>query len=483
MAGAWRSVRASWRRDPRLFLWRLAWLPFWLGSEAPPPARPGVRRAVPAATPGDPAGTYLTARIDRITRRFAFAWLAGALLRGLTLALLIVALWVVLALFDVVGLPGPAAGAGLALCGMLAGGVYAWFLRPDRLMVARMFDRTFGLQERIVTAFDRPSDGRHVSRLQLADAANTLDEVATEIPRSTFVPVREAAICLIVSGALVTLLLAYVPRDAIAAVADSPVPQFVPASERLAARDEAPPPPLTDQPEAERASIADIQERGRQSQSAREDLARIGDALRNHPITQPAGESIANGDYAAAAESLRAASEAAAAMDQASRDALAEDLEAAAREVSAENPDLAQAANDAASALREGGPGADSALGDLADQVEETGSQVESQEDLARDLDEAQSGASDSGSSAGEGSEGEQSEGGQSQSSSEEGAGEGQPASDPGEGASAQPGVSNQPQESAESSSGSGSSQGSSEEGGGESSEGAGESPAEGPAG
>lgn len=472
---AWRSVRLAWRHDPRAVLWRLLWLPFWLGSEAPAPALPGVA-APGAALASDPASDFLADRIDRVTRRFWGAWMAGALLRGLTLALVFTCLWVALALTGAAPAPGPLAVAVLVAGGLAAGAIYAMLVRPDRLMVARMLDRTFGLQERIVTAFDRPGDGGYVSRLQLADAANTLDEVVKEIPRSAYWPVREAAMCLIACAALVTLLLANVPREAIAAVADSPVPQFVPASERLAAREEPPPPPpLAEQP-ARQESIAEIQERGRRSQSAREDLARIEDALRDHAVTQPAAESIASGDYAAAAESLRAASESAAGMSQASRDALAEDLEAAAQEISAENPELAQAANEAASALREGGPESGAALDGLADQVEATGSQVESQEELARDLDEAQSGASDPG-SASEGSSGEPS-GSQSQSqSSEQGAGEGQQASDPGEGSSAQPGVSNQPQAPAESGASSGSSEGGAE---GESADGAGEGAAEG---
>lgn len=477
----WDRTRVAFRRDPRLFLWNMLWLPFWLGSDAPAAGWPSARSVIAGSAPADPAGQHLAARVDRITRWFGLAWIAGSLLRGLALSLFTLAIWVGLAVAGVAGLPGWWPVIAFVTVGVVLGGVYGWLMWPDRLMVARMFDRTFGLRERIVTAFDRPADPGHVSRLQLADAANTFDEILAEVPRSAFLPIREVAMCLIVTGALVTLLLAYVPRQAIAGVAESPVPQFVPASERLAARDPDPPaPPITDQPVAERATIAEIQERGRQSQSARDDLARIGDALRDHPITQPAAESIANGDYAAAADSLRSASESASAMPQESRDALAEDLEGAAQEISGENPELAQAANDAASALREGGPEAETALGDLADQVEETAGEVESQEDLARDLDEAQSGSGDPSSSSSEGSQGEPSGSNQAQSSSESGAGDEQAASDPGEGSAAQPGVANQPQESSESSSSSGSSEGGGEEGSGASSEGAGEPASEG---
>lgn len=481
------KTQGAYRRDPRLFLWRLLWLPFWLGSDAPTAGLPS-RMAGPADTiPTDPAGQHLTTRIDRITRRFGIAWTAGSTLRGLTLALLVSTIWAGLAVAGLTSLPGWRSVAGLAVAGVVLGGGYGWLARPDRLMVARMFDRTFGLRERIVTAFDRPADPRHVSRLQLADAANTFDEISAEIPRSAYLPIREVALCLIVTGALVTVLLAHVPGQAIATVGESPVPQFVPASERLAVREQpAPAAPVAEQPVAEQATIAEIQERGRQSQSAREDLARLGAALEQHPITQPAAESIASGDYAPAAESLRAASESAGAMAPESREALAEDLEAAAQEISAENPELAQAANDAAAALREGGPEAETALDSLADQVEETGGEVESQENLARDLDEAQSGSGDSSASSDEGSQGESSGENQSQSPAESGSGdEAGAAADPGEGSAAQPGVANQPQESSESAAGAGESEGSGEQGEGEgsSSEGAGEAPSDAPAG
>lgn len=473
---SWKRGVAVARHDPGLFLWNTLWLPFWIGSDAPRPGLP--KRRTAAATPAvmDSAGAYLQSRIDRVTRRFAVAWLGGSLLRGFSLALVALTCWSLLAVLGLATLPGWASVIVAIGAGLGVGFVYGLLTRPDRLMVAGMLDRSFGLRERIVTAFDRPGDASHVSRIQLADAANTFDEIMTEVPRSTFVPVREAAICLIMTGALVTMLLAYVPRQGIAAVVDSPAPQFVPASERLAVRDQpAPRQSVQEQPTGEQASIAEIQERGRNSQSAREDLARIGEALQTHPFTQPAAESISSGDYTGAADSLRSASAFAASMSQEERDALADDLEQASRQISDANPDLAQAANEAAAALRDGGPEAEEALSALAEQIDETGDKVYSEEDLARDLDEAQSGSSDPAASGGEGAESDQSGSNQSQSSEQqgdEGAG-----SDPGEGSSAQPGVSNQPRES----SGSESAQDGSEQGSGStSSDNAGQEPTDG---
>ena len=470
----WFRIRCEWtlraaRRDPRLFLWTVLWLPFWLGSDAPQSRLPGRNSTVVSQTFTDPAGLYIASRMQRVTQKFSLVWFAGSLLRGVTLAMLVITLWTLLALAVTLDLPGWGSIVAIVGCGVIAGGIHGWLIRPNRLMVAGMLDHTFGLEERIITAFDRPNDASHVSRLQLADAANTFDEILSEVPRSAFLPVREAAICLIVAATLLTALLANVPRQSIAAAGDSPVPQFVLASERLAVRENTiPQQPLAEQPTADRATIAEIQERGRNSQSAREDLARIGDALQDHPITQPAADAIANGDYAMAADSLRSASESAGAMDQASRDALADDLEQAASDVSESNPDLAQAANEAADALREGGQEAESALSDLASQVDETGGKVESQEDLARDLDEAQSGSSDPATSGSEGSEGSQSNSSQPDGSSEQQSGDQGEGSDPGEGSAAQPGVSDQPQQSSEDGQpGSESSSGSAEQGAG----------------
>jgi hypothetical protein len=444
------SLRRRWdrqvllaRRDPRLFVWSILWLPFRIASDAPAPDLPSRRARASRAAFTDPAGAYLAARVDHTVRAFGRAWLAGSLLRGLTLALLVITLWAMLAVIGIAGLPGWTAVIGIMVVGLGIGAFYGWCIRPDRMMVASMMDHTFALRERIVSAFDRPADAGHVSRLQLADAANTFDDIMTDIPRSTFLPVREAAICLIVAGALVTMLLAYIPHHAIAAVAESPVPQFVPASERLAAPESPiPPEQPPDQAPSDSASIAQIQERSRESQSTQDDLSRLGKALEGHAITQPAASAIANGDYAAAAESLRAASKAAATASQAERDALADDLEAAAQEISESNPELAQAANDAADALREGGPEAESALADLADQVDQSREKVQSPDDMARDLDEAQTGSSDPSQGQGEESEASQSQSGDQQQPSNQ-----DNASDPGEGSAAKPGVSNQEQE------------------------------------
>src|SRR5680860_1322597 len=134
-----RSLAAA-RRDPRLFLWDVLWLPFWIGGESPRPEAPG-RRPAAAAALTDPAGSYLASRIERVTRRFALAWFAGALLRGVALSLVAMTMWTVLAVLGIAGWPGWTSIAGAIGAGLAAGGVYGWLSRPDRLMVAGMLDR------------------------------------------------------------------------------------------------------------------------------------------------------------------------------------------------------------------------------------------------------------------------------------------------------------------------------------------------------
>ena len=440
-----RQVVTTFQRDPAWALWLTIWLPFWLGSAAPPP-RTNWFRPPPVTIAGDdPAATFLASRVTRLTRTFGVAWFCGSLLRGLAIGLLVLVAWAGVAATRSAGLPSLPVAVGVLALGVMVGGVHGWLVWPSQGQTIRMLDRTFDLRERMVSAFERPASTSRVSRVQLADAANVLDEVAPEIPRSTWIPVREVMLGLILAGLLVTIMLAGVSSAGIAPLSDASVPQFLLASERMAVREQpVPQPPTTDTPAGDQATIADIQQRGRESQQAREDLQALAEALQPYPITQPVADAIANEDYVSAADLLRTASESAAAMEQAERDAMADDLDAAADDMSAGNPELAQAARDAADALREGGADAETALNSLADQVEETGEDVETQESLAQELDEA-TGTGASGSQSGDSAEGNADE--PAGSSGSEAEGDAQQASDPGEGAAANPGVVNQQQE------------------------------------
>jgi len=434
----WAAIEAAWRRDPVAFAWLALWMPFWIASDAPPPAMPRTARTR-GATPPTAAGDVIAAKLDTVTRRFWVSWFAGSIFRGITLGLLVLAAWSLIAVFGPLSIPGWWTVSAVLAGGIVLGAVHGWFLRPDRLMVARMLDHTFGLDERIVTALDRESETSYVSRLQLADAANTLNEVLADVPRSTYVPVREAALCLVAIGALVTAMLANVPQKAIDPIGSSPVPGFVPASDRLAVQEQSLPQTSPPQQPQSEASLTQIQEDAQEAQSAREDLATLGEALQDNPLTQPAADSIATGSYSQAADQLREASSSVGTMPQAQRDSLADDLEAAADELEETNPELAQAARDAAGALREGGPEAEQALDSLADEIDQEAEQAGQQGGSSPNLDESSAGESE-GDSEGQGQEagqpgsGEGDQGEDPQQGSSEG-------TDPGQGSDAAPGV------------------------------------------
>jgi len=485
----WDGLRRRWASDPRLVLWQLLWLPFWLGSDRPAPSWPiGVRAAeLPDRVRSEGAAGYLRAAMAGLVRRFSFSWVAAGLLRGVWLGLLIALGWMLLALVDVAAPPSflmIAVFPILLACWGAAGGILN---RPSAPMVASMLDRTFLLQERLTTATDaiapgggEPNPRRTIPRLQLADAANALSQAHHQLTRSRFVPIREIVGVLVVGMALLTAIFAYVPDRRLPGISQSPVPVFVPASQRLADPKVAGQQPVSP-PEVKAAAptVAEVQEESRSSQATRDDLGTVGKALEDNPSTQPAADAIANGDYAAAANAMRSAATGAATMSPEGRNALADELETAAEQISGENPELAEASQAAADDLRRGGEDAGAGLSDLGDEVERAGAEVAPPGQLARDLKEAQDGAGAAPGAPSEG-EGQPSEGEQGQSQGQDAAGQPGDAgdgalADPGEGVAAEPGVGNPDQEGAEPGSGSGQQGG--EAPGGQGQEGAGSAP------
>ena len=460
------------RRDPRTFGWLLLWLPFWVGSELPPPSLPGHDPARAVSPPlDDPAGSWLQDRTTRFARRFSLTAVLGSVLRGLTLALLVVGAWLAIASLTAGEAPGWRSIWLLLGGGVLLGSVYGWLTRPHAVMVAQMLDRTFMLRERMVTAFTRANGSGLISRLQLADAANALEEVSSEIPRTSWLPVREAALVLIAGATVFVAALSYVPHDHIVPAASNAVPAFVPASERLLEPDQALPqqaPP--DQPVADQPSIAEIEEQGEQQQSTREGLARIGEALDGNGPTQQAADAIADGDYGAAADSLRENSEAISTMSQEERDALANDLDQAADDLESTNPELAESARQTADAVREGGDTAEKAIDDLAEDVEQAGASAEQESTAPNPSQEGSQGDSASEQPSGDAQQ-------PGESGGEQGGSEGEPA-DPGEGQAAEPGLGNQGEDSEPTDSEGAPGEG---DGTGSSSEGQGDQPADDP--
>ena len=481
------GLRRRWELDPRLFMWQVLWLPFWLGSARPAPSWLVGLRAVgtPDRAPLAGAAGFFQTLMAGLVRRFWLSWVVASALRGVWLGLLIALGWMLLALADAATpppLPSIAVLAVLLACWGVAGAIVNG---PSAPMVASMLDRTFLLQERLTTACDAIAPGgddpdlrRTISRLQLADAANALNETRHQLTRGRFVPIREIIGVLVVGMALLTAIFAYVPDRRLPGISQSPVPVFVPASQRLAD------PQIADRqsispPRVEAApSVTEVEEESRSSQATRDDLGTVGKALEDNPTTQPAAAAIADGDYAGAADAVRAAASGAPAMSPEGRNALAEKLESASRQISVENPELAEASQQAADDLRRGGEDAGAGLSDLGDEVERAGAEVVPPDQAARDLEEAESGAG--APSGGQGQQGAEGQGGEDQQGQSQGQGQSGGASDgaladPGEGVAAEPGVANPDQEGAEPGSAAGQQGG--ESPGGQGQEGAGSAP------
>lgn len=489
LTNAWRRAGTQYdailrlrRHDPRLFAWQVLWLPFWFGSDRPAPSLPSETGAtrIPEGASFDGAAEYFRMSMAGLVRRFWLSWVVASVLRGVWLSLLVSLCWMLLA---IAGVASPFSIVMMVtVSAMLLGfGLLGGILnRPTAAMVAAMLDRTFLLQERLTTACDalNPGEGeqRGVPRLQMADAANVLDEVRNQLTKGRFIPVREIVGVLIVGMALLTATFAYVPNRPLPALSESPIPAFVPASQRLADPQIADPQVVPPDVEESAASVAEVQEKSRSSQASREDLGTIGKALEDNPTTQPASEAIANGDYATAADAIRSAANDAPSMSQEERNALAEELENAAEQISGDNPELAESSRKAAEGLRQGGAESTEGLSGLADEVDETGEGVVPPDQLAEELEEAQAGA---GGDQGDGSQGNgQEDGGDQQSqntAAQSGAAGDGTLSDPGEGVAAEPGVANQNQQGSEPGSSSGSQGGESPAGQGQ--EGAGSAP------
>lgn len=461
--------RARFMADPRLFLWQAGWSPIWLGSNGPAP-RPGQRNEASgrAALAGnDPgAGAFIQSHLDRLASRLWMSLLAGSILRGLWLALVLVTGWALLATIGLVGLPPLFAMVALAGVGAVIGAAYGLLHPIDPSTVAVMLDRTFGLDERLTTAngqtFERyrtHAKGAMLPRLQLADAANTLGEVMHELPRAVFFPVREVIALLVVAMALLTALFAYVPDHPVPSLADAPVPRFVPASERLANPEDAER-PLANTPKQAAPSASEVREQAQAAQQAREDLGVLGEALEDHPITQAASDAIAAGDYGAASEMIRSAASQAPSASQEEREALADDLDAAADQVAPTSPDLADGSREAADDLRRGGTQSEEGLEGLADTVDQTAGAVAPKDPAAQGPEAGEQGSTGGAQPGATGQESES--GGNAQQEQESGADQGtsssssqaqQPAGDagdPGEGVAAQPGVANEEMQGAE---------------------------------
>ncbi len=445
---AWRPPRGA---ALRRALWRGAMVPYWFASDVPAPQLPARDTKAPAA---GLAGDQVSRLVDQIARR---VWAQRALTivaRSAWLGMLIGCLWLLLELQG-----GPELDSGLlvwiAAAVAIPGVIFAALVRPTRAQVARMLDRSFGLQERMSTAVENlgkgvPKDGERARLiyLQMADAANVVAELRRFHGFAIRLPVRELVMAIVCALLFAALFFMRGVGGDIPPVQAGAVPPFTPASERIAQQPAASSPAGA---QADAPTVREVQQRAERSNQARQDLQALAQALNDHGMTNAAADAIERGDYPAAANELRDVAENADKLSPAARENLAQDLDTAASQMSEGSQQLADASRQAADGLRQGEQAAQEGVRNLGDAVEQAGSDIASQQELADQMRQAQEAASNSGSSAAS----EQQDGGQpgeqSPSDGSQQPGAEQDGSQPGEngeGSESQPGEGNQPSES-----------------------------------
>lgn len=382
-------------RDPSgsrdLRLWRALWLPYWTWSDAPAPELPRRETALPAQL--GLAGQAVVSGIDRIRRRLWLSHAAAHICRGLWLGLLCAA---ILMLIDVLGGPAFNPRIALALGGvLLVGGlVLATLCKPSRVRAARMLDRSFALHERLTTALDdlglgvpMPGERAPVVYLQMADAANAIAVLRKDPRLRPAIPVREVVLAVLMGLILCTLAFARGLTGNLPALAEGFVPPFTPAIERPV----APEPSATELQAAEMApTVQEVIDRSDRSAQAQHDLHELASALSDHAMTRAAAEQIAAGEYEGAGDELREAGEQAGALSESARSGLASDLEQASEAMRPETSGLHEATRDAAAGLEGDQEAARTEMRDLADAVEQAGSQIVPQSELASQMRNAQ---------------------------------------------------------------------------------------------
>jgi hypothetical protein len=414
LAGYRRSLalrRPAQREERARLIWRAIFLPWWLWSDLPSLQLP--RRDAPLP-PGGPAGDSVAKMLGMVARR---AWLQRALTilaRSVWLVVLVAVIWLAAELRG-----GPeieaSAFSWIAAAIGIPGVILALLSRPTREQTARMLDRSFGLQERVVTALanigaDLPASGQPAGMryLQVADAANALGLVRRDPAFRVMPPVRELVLGIICGLAFASLFFLRGGGGEIPPLETRAVPRFVPAAQRfISPPQEAAPVETLDQ---QSLSAAEIQQLAEQSNNTRRDLQALGDALADHALTRPAAVAIDRGEYDEAAQSLRDIAGATPQLSEAERASLASDLETAAAAMSEDSQGLAAASEEAAAGLQEGNAAAESGMEQLGDAVEQAGDSITPREALDQAMQQAQQSASSESSGTGQQASGQQGE-------------------------------------------------------------------------
>jgi hypothetical protein len=354
-----------------LLLWRVAWAPWWILANRPPPDLPVHAVALPADL--DAPGRHVVRTLDRLRGRIQIAWMIACLIRGLALGALVTIGWLLLAL--AFGLPRPSIVPAIAVAVVLAvaGVVFAACSRPSRSRLARMLDRTYLLDERLATAvesLERPSTspfGRQIDTVQRADAANQLVILHPYVSRGSLIAWRELGFLLTGLALFGALAFASARPSAVPQAESGVIPAFVPASDRLASLPQNQAAPMNGpMPQLDKGA----------GNALLGDLNQLGNALDKNPSTQPAAKAIQAGNYPQAASSLQSSATTANQMSPDQRNALANQLDRSADQMSGQNQDLQNATRNAANGLRQGGDQAQQGMSDLANSVSKAAGQA-----------------------------------------------------------------------------------------------------------
>ncbi len=381
-------------RASRERVWRAAWWPFWVWSDVPAPEWP--HREAPLPSPLGLAGEAFLGGLDAVRRRMWIRHALHGIVRGLWLALMLAAVWVAIALPTGWSLPELRALLVMGAVALALGIAFAAVSYPSRRRTARMLDRTFGLQERLTTAYGDlgrgvpgPNERAPLVYLQMADAANAMDAVRASRALRVKAPIREVVLAVFWGLVLAALVFLRGVGGGMPPLVAASVPDFSPAAEQP-----EPEPPVVPAalPEDGGPTIEDVLARADRSNQARKDLQELASALADHAVTRPAADAIGRGDYEAAADSLRSLAPDSPQISETERGAMANDLRSASEEMSADGDGLRQASQEAASGLEQGDRAAQDGLRHLAEAVEQTGEQVAPQGDLAEQMRQAQQG-------------------------------------------------------------------------------------------
>jgi hypothetical protein len=265
----------------------------------------------------------------------------------------------------------------LSLALLALGGVLIATAQPTRGQLARTLDRSFSLRERVATAYETAQSEQRIGgvrALQVLEATRIAGQVGKASAFQPRRPLREIALTVAMAILGAVLLIALIIDGGLGPGDGGANPGQ--GSGRTSGSSGTDPrssqgPQPGNQPGNTPGGQGD-QPGNDPTQQGKRDLEAVAGALQGNSPTQQAGNQIANGDYAGAAQTLSEVGEQASQIPQEQREQLAGDLREAAGQVS--DPQLAQDLREAANALEQpNAAGAQQAIDKLAEDIERLG--------------------------------------------------------------------------------------------------------------